>query len=95
MWALLAANLIEDAAQTEIQEQRAAVADELALEAEVEKFNSVFQSIFGIVFQKIGDHIYDFTDRVVLHLSPEVLPYLSGINLMNEGRVDFDQLLKT
>jgi uncharacterized protein DUF4388 len=93
LWALLAANLIEDAAQTEIQEQRAAVADELALEAEVEKFNSVFQSIFGIVSQKIGDHIFDFTDRVVLHLSPEVLPYLSGINLMNEGRVDFDQLL--
>jgi hypothetical protein len=32
-------------------------------------------------------------DRVVLHLSPETLPYLSGMNLVNEGRVDFDQLL--
>jgi hypothetical protein len=93
LWALLAANLVEDAEETQIQEQRAAIADELELEAEVEKYNSVFQTIFGIVFQKIGDHIYDFTDRVVLHLSPEVLPYLSGVNLMNEGRVDFDQLL--
>lgn len=93
LWALLSSNLLEDAEETQIQEQRAAIADELELEAEVEKYNSVFQTIFGIVFQKIGDHIYDFTDRVVLHLSPEVLPYLSGVNLMNEGRVDFDQLL--
>ena len=29
----------------------------------------------------------------MLHLSPEVLPYLSGVNLLNEGRVDFDQFL--
>lgn len=93
VWALLTVNLVEDAEASAIQEQRAAVADELELESEVEKYNSAFQQIFGVVFQKIGDHIYDFTDRVVLHLSPEVLPYLSGINLMNEGRVDFDQLL--
>lgn len=93
VWALLSANLLEDAAESDIQRQRAAELDELELESEVEKYNSVFQTIFGIVFQKIGDHIYDFTDRVVLHLSPEVLPYLSGVNLMNEGRVDFDQLL--
>ena len=34
------------------------------------------------------------TDRVVMkHLSPEALPYLSGMNFVNEGRVDFDQLL--
>jgi hypothetical protein len=58
----------------------------------VERYNGVFQSIFGIVFQKIGDHIYDFMDRVVLHLAPETLPYLSGMNLVNEGRIDFDQL---
>jgi hypothetical protein len=93
VWALLSANLLEDAAESDQAKQRAAEIDELELESEVEKYNSVFQTIFGIVFQKIGDHIYDFTDRVVLHLSPEVLPYLSGVNLMNEGRVDFDQLL--
>ena len=29
----------------------------------------------------------------MLHLSPETLPYLSGMNMVNEGRVDFDQLL--
>lgn len=93
LWGLWTANLLEDAEVAQIQEQRAAVVDEMELESEVEKYNSVFQAVFGIVFQKIGDHIYDFTDRVVLHLSPEVMPYLSGINLMNEGRVDFDQLL--
>ena len=32
-------------------------------------------------------------DRVVLQLSPETLPYLSGMNFVNEGRLDFDQLL--
>lgn len=93
LWALLAANLLEDAEASQIHQQRAAVADELELESEVERYNSAFQIIFGIVFQRISDHIYDFTDRVVLHLSPETLPYLSGINLTNEGRVDFDQLL--
>ena len=30
---------------------------------------------------------------LVLHLSPDTLPYLSGMNMVNEGRVDFDQLL--
>jgi L-arabinose isomerase len=59
----------------------------------VEKYNSLFQSIFGLVFQKIGDHTYDFTDRVLTHLSPESMPYLSGMNMVNEARVDFDQLL--
>ena len=46
------------------------------------------------MFQKIGDHAYDFIDRVAIHLSPETMPYLSGMNLVaNEARVDFDQLL--
>jgi hypothetical protein len=30
---------------------------------------------------------------VVLHLSPEMTPYLSGMSFVNEGRLDFDQLL--
>jgi hypothetical protein len=51
-----------------------------------------FIGIFALVFQKVGDHVYDFMDRVVLHLSPETLPYLSGMSMVNEGRVDFDQL---
>jgi len=52
----------------------------------------MYETIFAIVFQRIGDHIYDFMDRVVVHMSPETLPYLSGLNLVNEARVDFDQL---
>jgi len=92
-WALLAVNLIEDAEATEIHQQRAAVESEFELESEVEHYNSTFQDIFGLVFQEVGDHTYDFVDRVVLQLSAGVLPYLSGINLLNEGRVDFDQLL--
>jgi hypothetical protein len=93
LWALLVANLIEDAATGAVTEQRAAAENDLEMEAVVERYNSVYQTIFGMVFQKIGDHTYDFIDRVVVHLSPEMLPYLSGVNLLNEGRIDFDQLL--
>ncbi|HVR43861.1 MAG TPA: DUF4388 domain-containing protein [Thermoanaerobaculia bacterium] len=93
LWALLAVNLVEDEEGIRRDARRSELEREMELESRVESYNSAFQLIFGIVYQEIGDHIYDFLDRVVLHLSPEVLPYLSGINLMNEGRVDFDQLL--
>ena len=93
IWGLLAVNLIQDAEVAAVDEKRAAVETEYALEAIVETYNGVFQRIFGIVFQKIGDHVYDFADRVVLHLSPGTLPYLSGMTFVNEGRIDFDQLL--
>jgi hypothetical protein len=93
VWGLFAANLLEDAERKEISARRAAAESEMQLEETVELYNSAFQRIFAFVMQKIGDHIYDFIDRVVLHLSPEVLPYLSGVNLLNEGRVDFDQFL--
>lgn len=93
VWALLAVNLIEDAETSTVDEKRAAIETEYELEALVEKYNGIYQQIFGILFQKIGDHVFDFTDRVVLHLSPDRLPYLSGMSFVNEGRVDFDQLL--
>lgn len=93
IWGLLAVNLVQDAEVTVVDEKRAAVESEYELEALVEKYNDVFQRVFALVFQKIGDHVYDFMDRVVLHLSPETLPYLSGMNFVNEGRLDFDQLL--
>jgi hypothetical protein len=93
IWGLLAVNLIQDAAMGAIDEKRAAEESEYELEGLVEKYNDVFQRIFALVFQRIGDHVYDFMDRVVLHLSPEILPYLSGMSFVNEGRLDFDQLL--
>jgi hypothetical protein len=93
LWGLLAVNLLQDAESSVMHEKRAATATEYELEAMVEKYNTLFQAIFSIVFQKIGDHIYDFVDRVVLHLSPGTMPYLSGMNLVNEARIDFDQLL--
>ena len=93
IWGLLAVNLIQDAEVTAVDEKRAAVESEYELEGLVEQYNGVFQKIFALVFQKIGDHVYDFNDRVVLHLSPETLPYLSGMTFVNEGRLDFDQLL--
>ncbi|HEY5609811.1 MAG TPA: DUF4388 domain-containing protein [Thermoanaerobaculia bacterium] len=92
-WALLAANLVTDAEGEGVSEQRAALESEIELESEVEKYNSAFQALFDLVFQRVGDHTYDFVDRVATHLSDQTFPYLSGINLMNEGRVDFDQLL--
>ena len=93
VWGLLAINLIQDAQAEEVDEKRAAVESEYELEGAVERYNTVYEKIFGIIFQIIGDHVYDFMDRVVLHLSPDALPYLSGMNLVNEGRIDVDQLL--
>jgi hypothetical protein len=93
VWALLAANLVEDQEGAEHAARRTEARSEMELESLVEQYNAAFQSIFAVVFQKIGDSAYDFIDRVVAHLSPETLPYLIGINLGNEGRVDFDQLL--
>lgn len=93
IWGLLAVNLIQDAEATAVGEKRAAVETEYEIEALVERYNGVYQQVFGLVFQRIGDHVYDFTDRVVMHLSPDVLPYLSGMSFVNEGRIDFDQLI--
>jgi hypothetical protein len=94
LWALLTVDLIRDAASEAVDERRGAEESEYELAALVEKYNSAFQKLFALMFQKIGDHAYDFIDRVVLHVSPETMPYLSGMNLVvNEARVDFDQLL--
>jgi hypothetical protein len=93
IWGLLAVNLIQDAEATAVDEKRAAVENEYELEGLVERYNGVYQQIFALVFQRIGDHVYDFADRVVLNVSPETLPYLSGMTFVNEGRLDFDQLL--
>lgn len=93
IWGLLAVNLITDAEVSDVDEKRAAVVTEYELEGIVEEYNTVFQSIFGVVFQQIGDHIYDFMDRVVRHVSPQMLPYLSGITFVNESRIDVDQLV--
>jgi hypothetical protein len=93
LWGLLAVNQIQDSIGEDLTVRRAAEESEYEIEGIVERYNTVFQQIFALVFQKVGDHVYDFMDRVVLHLSPETLPYLSGMNFVNEGRLDFDQLL--
>lgn len=93
VWGLLSVNLLQDAATAALDERRAAAESEYELEGMVERYNGAYQAIFGLVFQKIGDHVYDFIDRVLLHLSPETMPYLSGMNMINEARIDFDQLL--
>ena len=93
IWGLLSVNLIQDAEVAAVDEKRAAIESEYELEGMVERYNTAFQRIFALVFKKIGDHVYDFADRVVLHLAPETLPYLSGMTFINEGRIDFDQLL--
>jgi hypothetical protein len=93
IWGLLAVNLVQDAEVTAVDEKRAAEESEYELEGLVERYNGVYQRIFALVLQKIGDHVYDFVDRVVLHLSPENMPYLSGMSFVNEARLDFDQLL--
>jgi hypothetical protein len=93
VWALLTVNLIAEAAESTVTEQRAAAETEYELEAAVERYNRIFETIFGMVFQRIGDHIYDFMDRVVVRTSPSTIPHLAGMSLVNEARIDFDQLL--
>lgn len=93
VWALLTVNLVQQSETEQDNHERDAYQAELQLEAMVERYNGVYQAIFAIVYQRIGDYVYDFLDRIVRHLSPDVMPYLSGINLINESRVDFDQLL--
>ena len=93
VWALLSINLIAEAESSTVEEQRAAAETEYELEEVVERYNRMYETIFKLVFQRIGDHIYDFTDRVILHLSAETTPYLAGVTLVNEARLDFDQLL--
>lgn len=92
-WALFTANLISERGGDQADERRSAVELELELEGEVERYNGAYQQIFALVSNEIGDHVYDFIDRVVTHLSPETAPYLSGISMVNEARVDYDQLL--
>jgi hypothetical protein len=92
VWALLSVNLIAEAESSTVSEQRAATETEYELEGVVERYNRMYETIFGLVFQRIGDHIYDFMDRVIVHMSADTLPYLSGMNLVNEARIDFDQL---
>jgi hypothetical protein len=89
----MSVNLIAEAAESIVSEQRAAEETEYELEGVVERYNRVFERIFGMVFQRIGDHIYDFMDRVVVRMSPQMTPHLAGMSLVNEARVDFDQLL--
>src|SRR5258707_861124 len=70
LWALMTVNLVRDAESEAVVERRQAIESEYELEALVERYNSAFQRIFGLVFQKIGDSVYDFVDRVILQLSP-------------------------
>jgi hypothetical protein len=94
LWGLLAVNFVQDGEGGEaMYEKRAVVESEYALEGLVERYNTLFQKIFNIVFQRIGDHTYDFVDRVMMrHVAPEHMPFLSGMTLVNEARIDFDQL---
>jgi hypothetical protein len=93
IFALLAVNLIEQSEAVTAESQRAAAAGAFELESNVERFNSAFQALFRTVFQRIGDYTWDFVDRVVQHISDDARPHLSGITLVNEGRIDFDQLM--
>lgn len=93
IWALWSVNLIEEADRSEMNQQKVDAEEELELEAIVERYNTVFMTLYATVHEELEDRILDFVDRVVGHLSPDRLPYLSGISFANEARVDFDQLL--
>lgn len=93
VWGLLAVNLVHDAEVTAVDEKREAERSEYELEALVERYNEAYQQIFHAVFQKIGDHVYDFVDRVVFQLGPENGRFIRGMTFVNEARVDFDQLV--
>ncbi len=55
IWGLLTVNLLQDAAESEqIDERHAAEANEYELEGLVEEYNTVYQTIFSIVFPTAG-----------------------------------------
>lgn len=96
IWALLVAGMVDDVREATDEaghESREMIATEYELEGEVERYNTVFQDFFAVVFQRIGDYAYDFVDRVVSRVSPQNMQYLSGMSMVNEGRIDIDQLL--
>lgn len=96
IWALLVAGMVDDVRESTDEsgwERREHIATEYELEGEVERYNTVFQDLFATVFQRIGDYAYDFVDRVVTRVSAQNLRYLSGMSMVNEGRIDIDQLL--
>lgn len=96
VWALLVAGLVEDVRESTDDaddERREMISTEYELEGEVERYNTASQELFSVVFQKIGDYSFDFVDRIVSRLSPQNLALLSGMSMVNEGRVDVDQLL--
>lgn len=96
IWALLVAGMVDDVREVTDDagsERRELIATEYELEGEVERYNTIFQNFFGAVFQRIGDYAYDFVDRVVTRVSPQNAQYLAGMSLVNEGRLDVDQLL--
>ncbi|MBW3564260.1 MAG: DUF4388 domain-containing protein [Acidobacteria bacterium] len=92
VWALFTGGLITESAAGALSEKRRLNEEEFELEALVEKYNSIYQVLFQIVFREIGDYTWDFVDRVVRHLAPDRMPFVSGISMTNEARVDFDQL---
>lgn len=96
VWALLVTGLLEDVREStegDGDQRREIIATEYELEGEVERYNTVFQELFAAVFQRIGDYSFDFVDRVVSRLSPQNVALLSGMSMVNEGRIDVDQLL--
>lgn len=93
VWALWGVSLIDLAEPSDLVQQRAETQEELELEALVERYNSVYMMLFGLVQEEVGDYVWDFADRVARHLAPDRLPFLSGISFTNEARLDFDQLL--
>lgn len=90
--ALYTVGLLSAAKAGDLRTQRAVTHDELELESLVESYNAVFQSLFRVVEGEIGDYVFDFTDRIIRHVAPDRLPFLSGISFTNEARVDYDQL---
>src|SRR5437764_4464096 len=64
LWGLLTVDLIRDAASDAVDERRGAEESEYEMAALVETYNSAFQKLFAVMFNKIGDHAYVFMDRV-------------------------------
>jgi hypothetical protein len=93
LWMLSVLGLIQRAETRDIEHSQAQ-ADEATDRVEVghivDRFNRLFERIYGYVDSRPGEGADAFTNRAIAEIAPHFGALLSGVNLESSGRVDPD-----